>query len=167
MCSSLPRQSDEPPLFTKFVSNEWQLRRCVCGHSFGCNGKNSAMCTRCGSSKSKIMAIVGDPSLLADAVSKANMPTEIANEFARKLQTIERKSANRPKNNGNSRSISIQAMHDATDDSGMLTIASLESELNKKGVTGHTPHQLIGQAEIEGILLRHGDESWTWLQQSS
>ncbi|MFL2974833.1 MAG: hypothetical protein ACJZ42_00745 [Candidatus Thalassarchaeaceae archaeon] len=58
-------------------------------------------------------------------------------------------------------------MHDATDRHGILTIASLERELTKKGISELSSEHLIGQAEMEGILLRHGDDSWSWLQQSS
>jgi len=68
---------------------------------------------------------------------------------------------------GNLRSKSIQAMHDATDNHGILTIASLDRELTKKGISEPSSEHLIGQAEMEGILLRQDDDSWSWLQQSS
>ena len=81
---------------------------------------------------------------------------------------MEKKSAvYKSTNAGNSRSRAIQAMRDATDDAGILTIESLEGELAKLGINEHSSKQLIGQAELEGILLRDGVESWSWLQQSS
>lgn len=155
-----------PHISTKYVSGEWKLRRCVCGDSFGCKAENSASCPRCGSSRSKIIASFDDSRQLADAVSSANLPKEIANDLTKKIQSKERKSRQNSKS-ANLRSIAIQAMYDATDESGIISIHSLEKELSKKGITENTPQHLIGQAEIEGILLRHGDESWTWLQQSS
>ena len=94
------------------------------------------------------------------------MPKEIANELEYRLSTKEVKLPIRAESS-NSRSKSIQAMRDATDEDGKLTIASLENELSKNGLSEYSTHQLIGQGESEGILLRHGDETWSWLQQSS
>ena len=70
-------------------------------------------------------------------------------------------------NGGNHRSRAFQAMRDATDESGILTIESLERELVKRGIIEPTSYHLIGQAEVEGILLRNSSEAWSWLQQSS
>ena len=94
------------------------------------------------------------------------MPKEIANELENRFSTKEVKLPIRAESS-NSRSKSIQAMRDATDEDGKLTIASLENELSKNGLSEYSTHQLIGQGESEGILLRHGDETWSWLQQSS
>ncbi len=54
-------------------------------------------------------------------------------------------------------------MRDATDHTGILTIESLEKELAKMDIYEATSHHLIGQAEIEGILIRNGPETWSWL----
>ena len=54
-------------------------------------------------------------------------------------------------------------MRDATDDTGILTIESLEKELAKTGIDETSSQYLIGQAEVEGILVRHDAESWAWL----
>ncbi|MDP6913082.1 MAG: hypothetical protein QF736_04080 [Candidatus Thalassarchaeaceae archaeon] len=150
------------------MSDEWQLRRCVCGHSFGCNIDNSPSCTKCGSSNSKSISIFDDPRKLATAVSNANMPREIADDISKRIQSLEQKSAlYNATNVGNNRSRAMRAMRDATDDSGILTIESLEAELAKMEIYETTSHHLIGQAEVEGILLRNDSESWSWLQQSS
>jgi hypothetical protein len=105
--------------------------------------------------------------LLADAVSNANLPKEIAQEIVSRLHSKDKKAAHSEIDQGSSRSNILRAMHDATDDNGMLTIASLADELSKLGVVETSPDYLIGQAEIEGILLRYDSNSWTWLQQSS
>lgn len=70
-------------------------------------------------------------------------------------------------NASNNSSRTIQAMRDATDHTGILTIESLEKELAKIGINEPSSQHLIGQAEVEGILLRNGSEKWSWLQQSS
>ncbi len=105
--------------------------------------------------------------LLADAVSNANLPKEIAQDLASRLHSKEKKAAHSETDQGSSRSKLLRAMHDATDDNGMLSIASLADELSKLGFVETSPDYLIGQAEIEGMLLRHDSNSWTWLQQSS
>ena len=150
------------------MSDEWQLRRCVCGHSFGCRADTSPSCTKCGSSDSKTISFFGDSRQLATAVSNANMPREIAKDIHKRIQTKDKKTAvHRASNAGNNHSRAIQAMRDATDNTGILTIESLEKELAKMDIYQNTSHHLIGQAEIEGILLRNGPETWSWLQQSS
>ena len=164
----MPRQSDEPASLVDCMSVEWQLRRCVCGHSFGCKSDTSSKCTKCGSDNSKAISIFADSRQLATAVSNANMPREIANDISKRIQSMEEKSARHIyTNTGNIRSRTIRAMHEATDESGILTIESLDNELAKMGIEEPTSEHLIGQAEVEGILLRNGSETWSWLQQSS
>ena len=58
-------------------------------------------------------------------------------------------------------------MNQATNDQGFLTIQSLTSELSRLQIEETSAEHLIGQAELEGILVRTTAESWTWLQQSS
>ncbi len=92
------------------------------------------------------------------------MPREIAHDISKRIQTMEEKSELYMSNNfGNIRSRTIQAMRYATDDAGILTIESLEEELGKMGINEPTPQHLIGQAEVEGILLRNDSETWSWL----
>ncbi len=149
------------------MSGEWQLRRCECGHAFGCNAMNSSSCTRCGSSSSILISNFEDSRQLAVAVANANLPREISQDIANRIMLRDKISVYSIKNPGNFRSKSIQAMHDATDQHGILSIASLERELSKMGISEPSSEHLIGQAEMEGILLRHDDNSWSWLQQSS
>ncbi len=150
------------------MSDEWQLRRCVCGHSFGRRAGTSPSCTKCGSSNSKLVSFFADSRLLAVAVSNANMPPEIVNDITKRIHNSEKKSMlYNATNASNNSSRTIQAMRDATDHTGILTIESLEKELAKIGIKEPSSQHLIGQAEVEGILLRNGSEKWSWLQQSS
>mgnify|MGYP001383593074 CR=1 FL=1 len=164
---SLPRQSDEPALLSIFVSDAWQLHRCDCGHSFGSNGSNSAVCTMCGSPNSVVISLFPNSRQLADAVSKANLPKEISRDISKRLKSLEKKPANMDSIDSTIRSKTIQAMRESTDDAGIMTIESLNSTLTKKGISGISPEHLIGQAELEGMLIRIDNESWSWLQQSS
>jgi len=108
-----------------------------------------------------------DSRQLADAVSNANLPREISQDITNRIKLKNKISIYSAQKPGNLRSKSIQAMHDATDHHGIMTIASLERELSKKGISEISSEHLIGQAEMEGILLLHDGDSWSWLQQSS
>ncbi len=149
------------------MGGEWQLRRCECGHAFGCNAAHSASCTRCGSLRTTSISNFEDSRQLGVAVSNANLPKEISEDIKNRIMLKEKISNYSAQKTGNLRSKSIQAMHDATDNHGILTIASLDRELTKKGISEPSSEHLIGQAEMEGILLRQDDDSWSWLQQSS
>jgi hypothetical protein len=54
-------------------------------------------------------------------------------------------------------------MRQSTGDDGTLTIETLSAELDKEGYDEPSAEQVIGQAELEGILVRAGPESWSWL----
>jgi len=54
-------------------------------------------------------------------------------------------------------------MRQSTGSDGRLTIQTLSSELEKEGYANPTAEQVIGQAEMEGILLMADSESWYWL----
>jgi hypothetical protein len=54
-------------------------------------------------------------------------------------------------------------MRQSTGSDGRLTIQTLSSELEKEGYANPTAEQVIGQAEMEGILLMADPESWYWL----
>ncbi len=156
----MSRQSDEPRLLGNVVNHTWQLLRCECGHSFGriCGG--SGRCTRCDSSRCRVISDFDNSILLADAVSNANLPKEIAQDLASRLHSKEKKAAHSETDQGSSRSKLLRAMHDATDDNGMLSIASLADELSKLGFVETSPDYLIGQAEIVvcclGMTRTHG-----------
>ena len=55
-------------------------------------------------------------------------------------------------------------LRQSTASNGTLTIESLSMELLKEGYEEPTAEQVIGGAELEGILIRKGSESWAWLQ---
>jgi len=146
-----------------FMSEAWQLHRCDCGHSFGCNGSHSASCTRCGSSNSKVVSSFDDSRQLAKAVAQANLPNEISDEISKRISKLENINANRGSEDTSARTITIQAMHESTDDAGNLTLQSLERTLVEKGVSGTSAQHIIGQAELEGVLIRIDADSWSWL----
>jgi hypothetical protein len=111
------------------------------------------------------MGIYHDSKQLSDAVSKANMPKELGEEIQSRLTRYmkeEFKGQSSPTENQ-----LIGAMRAATDDQGILTLKSLQSELDRIGIKQPSADYLVGQAEVEGELLRTENNSWSWLQQSS
>ena len=54
-------------------------------------------------------------------------------------------------------------MQQSIGDDGTLTLKSLSRELEKEGIDKPSAEQIIGQAELEGILIRSSPDSWSWL----
>ena len=54
-------------------------------------------------------------------------------------------------------------MKQSTGEDGMLSLKSLSRELEKEGVAEPSAEQIIGQAELGGMLIRSGPDSWSWL----
>jgi len=149
------------------MTEEWFLMRCSCGHAFGSQSGGSASCTRCDSSSSKRIGAFTDAFELAEAVSSANLPKEIARQMARRAHSSEKLRKQPERNSPASTSDLLSAMRSATDSGGLLTIPSLANELRGMEISEPTAERLIGQAELEGVLMRSGKETWSWLQQSS
>ncbi len=103
---------------------------------------------------------------LSEAVSRANLPNELFGDISKRSS---KKGLGLTSSMGDSKSPSaiMRAMNQATNDQGFLTIQSLTSELSRLQIEETSAEHLIGQAELEGILVRTTAESWTWLQQSS
>ena len=107
-----------------------------------------------------------EASLLAEAVASANLPKELVHVISqrspRNLAHDTDKHRVRP-----STSVLRKMMISATSNEGSLTISALQSELSIQGIVEPDAAQLIGQAEMEGALLRTDPDTWAWLQQSS
>lgn len=149
------------------MDKDWQLLRCVCGNAFGSKAGVSGRCTRCGSIRFRLLSVFDNPSELAGAVSNANLPKELTKEITSRISSREKILEKMGSTSNTTRSRILRAMHDATDNGGSLSIELLAKELTKIGIEDPTPEYLIGQAEIEGMLIRDGPDSWSWLQQSS
>jgi hypothetical protein len=58
----------------------------------------------------------------------------------------------------------LGAMRSATDSVGHLTISSVAYELRRMEISDLTAERLVGQAEMEGVLMRTSESTWSWLQ---
>ena len=146
---------------------EWALLRCTCGNAFGSKSGDSVSCTRCGSSSARRIRTYAEASELAEAVSSANLPDEIADQVSRRARSS-KDMHNRTTHNSHGGAYELlSAMKSATASDGTLTIASLASTLFGMEISEPTAEYLIGQAEMEGVLQKTGSDTWSWLQQSS
>ena len=66
---------------------DWYLVRCKCGHSFGHRKGTKAKCTICGSNEVTNVQQFSDSRSLANAVSDANLPKELAKELSSRLES--------------------------------------------------------------------------------
>ena len=159
------RQSHEPSI-RAFCMGRWSLNRCECGHSYGTMGGSDSRCLRCGSTKSREVRIFDDPQSLSEAVAASNMPKEIADELEKRISSYNLR-LQKPHSAESHSSQHVAAMMDATGDDGQLPLSSLSRSLERMDIHGTTAEKLIGQAEFAGRLIREGQDTWSWLQQSS
>ena len=144
------------------MQTDWLLLRCVCGQSFGSRRGSKASCIRCGESKQiTTAAVFSDPNKLTEAVAKANLPTEIRDEINKKLDDKKRKQL-KTRNHANPNKIQF-ILRQSTDERGILTLSSLHHILQCEGISAPSPEQIIGMAELQGVVQRVGNEEWKWL----
>ena len=137
--------------------------KCICGNSFGSRRASFASCPRCGSSKGKTQREFQSSESLAEAVAASNLPAQISQEVESRIAAEEsRRAAVGGKTRGNPEAIR-RIMQQSTGDGGTLTLEALSAELDKEGYDEPSAEQVIGQAELEGILVRAGPDSWSWL----
>ena len=141
----------------------WILVKCICGNSFGSRKASYSSCPRCGSPKGKTQREFQSSEALAEAVAASNLPSQISQEIESRIATEQsRRAVRREKTRGGPEAIR-RIMRQSTGSDGRLTIQTLSSELEKEGYANPTAEQVIGQAEMEGILLMADPESWYWL----
>ena len=146
--------------------DKWLLMRCSCSHAFGSQQGGASRCPKCGKYVASEIGSFEEASLLAEAVASANLPKELAHVISQRspssLAHDTDKHRVRP-----STTVLRRVMISATSNDGSLTISTLQSELSIQGIVEPDAAQLIGQAEMEGALLRNDPDTWVWLQQSS
>ena len=144
------------------MASNWLLLRCKCGQSFGARQGTQASCSRCGeSSQIKTTAVFTDPARLTEAVANANLPSEISQEIAGKLVEKKRKQM-KTRDKANAGMIR-RILKQSTDDRGVLTLKSLQVSLEAEGVREPSPEQIIGMAELQGVVQRTAQDEWKWL----
>jgi|GEM_PF-241762 hypothetical protein len=154
------RQTLELPLYERPVNQSFNLVNCGCGHSFGSTNSKANYCTKCGSSTNfKSIERFDSAEELSLAVSLENIPHEIREELISKIKQKEHKL--HPKS---SKSLDVfDLMKLATDKNGNLSKVILDKEISEKGFNEITSDYLLGQAEMQGLLVRVDQNTWNWL----
>ena len=98
---------------------------------------------------------------LARAISFANIPDEISDELILKIKKKESKNKIAKINNENLGGLSV--LKKATDKDGNLTKSFLDKYLSDEGLIESSSEHLIGQAEVQGLLIRVDENTWNWL----
>lgn len=150
-------------LFEVFVNLQYNLIKCTCGFSFGSSKTENNYCTKCGSTSNlKVVERFEDADKLARAISFANIPSEISDELILKIKEKESKTKISKANNQNILG-GLSILKKATDIDGNLTKSSLDNLLSEEGLIESSSEYLIGQAEVQGFLIRINENTWNWL----
>ena len=145
------------------MGHDWYLVRCSCGHSFGHRKGTKAKCTICGSSEVTNVEQFSDSRSLANAVSEANLPKELAKEMSSRLDSKSAFGENRQQGSVSIRERVRDSLRSATDEKGVLRIGAIRRELDSAGLDAESWESIIGGAELEGILVRSSSDSWRWV----
>lgn len=146
------------------MNRVWVLVKCSCGNSFGARKVAIATCPRCGSSGSgKTLREFHSTEQLAEAVAASNLPRQISQEVESRTAAEEsRRSVVAEVTRGGPEAIK-RIMRQSTGSDGTLTLKSLSRELGKEGIDEPSAEQILGQAELGGVLIRASADSWSWL----
>ena len=140
------------------ILNMWHLMRCSIGHTFGFSARAEPNCTICGNSNVKKIREFESAEELALAVSKSNLPPELASKVKLKLEE-----SSMSNNSQVSKYQINECFNKSTNELGHINIEKLKIELKKLGNYAPSAEQLIGQAELEGEMIRIDDENWEWI----
>ncbi len=145
------------------MSMRYNLIKCSCGFTFGSTKSKNNYCTKCGSTSNlKYIESFDNAEKLARAISFANIPDEISDELISKIKKKETKIKTSRTNNGNILG-GLSILKKATDEEGNLTKSSLDKFLSEEGMVESSSEYLIGQAEVQGFLIRINENTWNWL----
>ena len=161
-CESKYQKTLVLPLSEIIMSMQYNLIKCSCGFSFGSTKSKNNYCTKCGSTSNlKLIERFEDADKLARAISFANIPDEISDELILKIKKKESKNKIAKINNENLGGLSV--LKKATDKDGNLTKSFLDKYLSDEGLIESSSEHLIGQAEVQGLLIRVDENTWNWL----
>ena len=149
--------------FDIVMSQRYNLIKCSCGFSFGSTKSKNNFCTKCGSvSNLKYIKSFENAEELSKAISLANIPDEISQELISKILKKESQSSIAKENNNNVLG-GLNLLKKATDKDGNLTKKSLDKILFDEALVDSSSEFLIGQAEVQGFLIRVNENTWNWL----
>ena len=146
------------------MERPWALVRCTCGSAYGSPRGVARACPHCGSTQGSESKFFETPDQLSEAVAGSNLPEGIAQEVESKVAIQEAKAESKATMSRGGPEAIRRILRQSTASDGTLTVESLSRELLKEGYEEPTAEHVIGSAELEGILIRKGPETWAWLQ---
>ena len=146
------------------MERPWALVRCTCGSAFGSPRGAARSCPHCGSTQGSESKFFETPDQLSEAVARSNLPDGIAQEVESKVAIQESRVETKATMSRGGPEAIRRILRQSTSSDGILTTESLSREMLKEGYEEPTADQVIGSAELEGILIRKGPETWAWLQ---
>ena len=132
---------------------DWYLVRCKCGHSFGHKKGNNAKCTICGSNEVTVVQQFSDSRSLANAVSDANLPKELAKELSSRLESKSAIEEKRKQGPGSIRERIRVTLRSATDEQGVLRGFILERKDSKGLETPYLDGKFALRASATGMIF--------------
>ena len=162
-CESKYKKTLVLPLSEIIMTMQYNLIKCSCGFSFGSTKSKNNYCTKCGSTSNlKLIERFEDADKLARAISFANIPDEISDELIKKINKKESKNKIAKINNEKILG-GLYVLKKVTDKDGNLTKSNLDKYLSDEGLIESSSEYLIGQAEVQGFLIRVDENTWNWL----
>ena len=146
------------------MEEHWALIRCTCGSAYGSPRGTKRACPHCGSTNGSQSKLFKTPGELSEAVAKSNLPEGIAQEVESKVSIQQAKAESKATMSRGGPEAIRRILRQSTTSDGEITVESLSRELHKEGYEEPTAEQVIGSAEVEGILIRKAPNLWAWLQ---
>ena len=146
------------------MEKHWALVRCTCGSTYGSPRGAKRACPHCGSTNGSQSKLFKTPDELSEAVARSNLPEGIAQEVESKVSIQQAKAESKATMSRGGPEAIRRILRQSTTSDCEITVESLTRELHKEGYEEPTAEQVIGSAEIEGMLIRRGSDTWAWLQ---
>ena len=146
------------------MEKHWALIRCTCGSAYGSPRGTKRPCPHCGSTNGYESKLFETPDQLSEAVASSNLPEGIAQEVESKIAIQKAKAETKATMSRGGPEAIRRILQKSTTSEGIITVELLSRELLKEGYEEPTAEQVIGSAEVEGILIRKGPNLWAWLQ---
>jgi|TARA_B100000902_G_C27051863_1_gene784543 transcription elongation factor Elf1 len=144
------------------MGGTWVMLRCQCGRNFGSRAKSIFNCPSC-NNKTSLTTVksFSSSSELREAVSRANVPVEIANELALKLSSYEKSERNKEAFTINDieEILSHAQLPDNT-----ITLGSVDESMRSLNLNKMSAERLIDFLEASSLVLRNTNNTWSILQ---
>lgn len=92
-----------------------------------------------------------------------NLPKGLHKEFSKKMEIERQKNIKSQSNSDGGGEMMLRIIKNSLGDNGNLSLESVINTMMKEGFDNTTAEQIIGQAEMQGLLIRVDSDTWNWL----